>query len=111
MTSLEKIDSSKIGGMATGIILCLFGIAAVGYELWPSGQHVKVTTVFFSDDDGKTFYADSVFNFPPYSHNGNQANRAFVYKCDHEEFVGFLLVRYHFECHRRLSNQMPLHPI
>ena len=45
--------------------------------------------IALSDDDGKTFYPDSVFNFPPYDHNGKPANRAFVYQCDRGKFVGF----------------------
>jgi hypothetical protein len=99
----ERIDSSNIGGILVGVILCLLGAVTLGYELWPSGHRVKVTTAFYSDDDGTTFYTDSVFNFPPYDHNGKEANRAFVYRCDHGNFVGFLL-RYKPDARKRLQD-------
>ena len=102
MAIREKLQTSKIGGMLVGVILCVLGAAAVAYQLWPTNPRAKVTTIFFSDDDGKTYYADSVFNFPPYSHNGKEANRAFVYQCDHGKFVGFLL-RYKLDARKQLQ--------
>jgi hypothetical protein len=50
-----------------------------------------VTRVYFSDDDGKTYFADAIEKGLDFSHNGKPAYRAYVYRCDSgKPFVGYL---------------------
>jgi len=44
----------------------------------------------FSIDDGKTWFAASSSNVPPFDYNGKQAVRAYVFECNGKRFVGFL---------------------
>lgn len=50
-----------------------------------------ITRVYFSHDDGKTYFAGGIekgFDFP---HEGKQACRAYVFRCDSgKAFVGYL---------------------
>jgi hypothetical protein len=47
---------------------------------------------FFTDDDGETWYKDSVDDIPPYDHNGKTAVRAVIYSWagGSKQFCGFL---------------------
>ena len=99
----EKLAESKVGGIVVAIVLCLIAGALLTIELWPSQQRVDLSVNFYSDDDGKTYYTDSVYNFPPYEHNGKTAYRAFVYQSDHGKFVGFLL-RYRPDARKKLQD-------
>ena len=46
--------------------------------------------VFFTDDDGKSWFADDAKKVPPFDHNGKEAFRAHVYKCDGKTFVNHM---------------------
>jgi hypothetical protein len=78
-------------GVTAGIIVVALGIiiwqAAGGSGSAPSGPN----KLFYSDDDGATYFADDVTKVPPFDHNGKPAVRAHVYKCkDGKKFVGYL---------------------
>ena len=52
----------------------------------PSGDQA-----YYSDDDGKTWFADALQKATPFKHNGKDAVRAMVYRCsDGKTFVNFL---------------------
>lgn len=44
---------------------------------------------FYSDDDGQTWFTDSLVKSSPFDHNGKQAFRVYVYECN-----GVAKVRY-----------------
>ena len=73
-----------------GAVVLAIGINA--YHLWPE-KKLSQTLAYFSDDDGKTWYADNRDNIPPYDHNGKQAVRAIVfsYANGSKQFCGYLL--------------------
>ena len=65
--------------------------------IWRGGaQRNEVTRTltqsWYTDDDGKTWYADDKSLSPPIDHNGKTAVRAYVFSCDggKHEFVGYL---------------------
>ena len=103
MAIREKLGESKIGGLLVGVVLLVIAGVALTIELWPTTQHVNLATNYYSDDDGKTYYSDSLFKFSPYAHEGKTAYRAFVYQSDHGKFVGFLL-RYKPYARKRLED-------
>ena len=46
--------------------------------------------VYFSNDDGKTFFADSATKVPPFEKDGKPAVRAHVFECGGKRVVGYL---------------------
>jgi hypothetical protein len=91
-------------GIAVGIVL----IAAV-VLIWQflGGSRTSTLTApitgdqaYYSEDDGKTFFADDVKKISPWKHAGKEAVRAHVYRCSKgEPFVGYL------ERHTELAKQ------
>jgi hypothetical protein len=66
----------------------------------------KIDRAFYSDDDGQTYFVDSVDKLFPFDHNGKQAYRAYVFKCgDGTTFVGYL-ARYTDSAKSRLQELM-----
>jgi hypothetical protein len=49
-----------------------------------------LTKAYYSDDDGKTFFADNVRKLTPFTRGGKNAVRAYVYKCGSTTIVGYL---------------------
>ncbi len=99
---------NKKPGLTSGIVIAIIvlALALVVYELSPKGAAPLRTGVYYSDDDGKTFYIDSMSNLPPYDHDGKQAVLAHVYHCgSNPPFVGFLQ-KYTDDMRERLA-----HPI
>lgn len=88
---INKKPGVFIGVSAAVVVLAIIWLA---YSLRGTKPAAAVLTTkgFFSDDDGKSFYADDVKNIPPYDHNGKKAYRARVYevKGSNQRFVGYL---------------------
>jgi hypothetical protein len=49
-----------------------------------------VSKMYYSDDDGKTYFADSTSKIFPFDHNGKQACRAWVFQGSGQPFVAYL---------------------
>jgi len=86
---LNQHPSVAIGG--GGVIVALaIGFIVVqvmaGRHKYPEGPPDS----YFTDDDGKTFFAASSTNIPPFDHNGQQAVSAYVFQCDGQKFVGYM---------------------
>jgi hypothetical protein len=45
---------------------------------------------YFTVDNGKTFFAASSDNIPPFDYKGQQAVHAYVFQCDGKKFVGYM---------------------
>src|SRR3954466_10383727 len=93
--------------IALGVMIGVVAIA-VGYvvmqvlasrKTFPS----KSPEDFFTVDDGKTFFAASRDNLPPFDYQGKQAVHAYVFECSdsHKRFVG-VLERYSAESRKKL---------
>jgi len=54
------------------------------------GPATKMPDSYFTVDDGKTFFAASSSNLPPFDYKGSQAVRAYVFECNGKRFVGFV---------------------
>ena len=61
--------------------------------MWPTKPHQSATGTFYTDDDGQTYFRDSIYKFPPWDHDGKQANIAMVYSSASGNFVAYQ-VRY-----------------
>lgn len=86
---LNQHPSVAIGG--GGAVACLaIGLIVVqvmaGRHKYPDGPPES----YFTVDDGKTFFAASSTNIPPFDYNGQQAVEAYVFQCGGQKFVGFM---------------------
>jgi hypothetical protein len=82
-------------GITIGIIVVVLGFIVWqikgGLSSTPEGGGSSGgTKVYFSDDDGQTYFADDAAKVPPFDHGGKQAVRAHVVKCDGKTFVNYL---------------------
>jgi hypothetical protein len=89
-------------------IMCaaVFVVLAVGiaiYTHWPDKQPNPLHA-YYSDDDGKTWFTDSIYQVPPFDHNGKPAVFAQIYTYDDgkKQFCGYLS-RYTPEAKQRLD--------
>jgi len=83
----SKGKPNAVGIVAVCMILCA-GVV-IFLELRPSKAPATVG-VYFTVDDGKTWYADDAGNCPPYNHNGQQAVRCMVFNAGGSDFAGYL---------------------
>lgn len=88
-------DAMNAHPQATKGVVSLFvlvAVAAVGVQLFGGQRRVatELPDVYFTDDDGKTFFAASQDNIPPFDHNGKQAMAAYVFNCEGAKFVGYM---------------------
>lgn len=90
----QDAEAAKKKKVKIGIgVLCLVVAAASLYYNFGGGQTFRVDQRLYSDDDGKTWYADSSNNIPPYEHNGKTAYGAVVmsYAGGKKQFCAYLL--------------------
>jgi hypothetical protein len=102
----EKMnDNPQITTGVTAAIILL----VVGYIIYASmggsaGVRVPAGSVkvFFTDDDGATWFPDDSKKVPPFDHNGKQAYGAVVYKCAGKTFVNHMF-RYTPEAKKKVE--------
>ena len=106
MSLRDKLNDNP--RITTGVTIALITIV-LGYTLFsstrggPGGAPPPVANrAFYSADDGATWFADDATRIPPFDHNGKQAVRARVYRCDGKTFVNHL-ERYTPEARKRLE--------
>lgn len=91
MSIRKKLNNQPILSSAIAIVVVL-GAAYVIYSAVAGGEkRFYGATAYYSDDDGKTYFKDNAFKPVPYTDNGKEVVRAFVYSCPSKgEFVAFL---------------------
>jgi len=83
--------NQRVCGAVAGVaVLAALGVSM--RSLSGSEQPPRVERVFYSDDDGATYFVDNVDRLPPFDHDGKPAVRAHVFRCGHggDAFVGYL---------------------
>jgi hypothetical protein len=99
--SLNKKQSLSIG-MAVAFLICAAGIIII--SRWPE-HRFSGKTVFYTDDDGQSWYVGSLFQTPPIDRNGKQTVRAVVYSCDNgNKKICAYLIRYLASDKKRIDN-------
>jgi hypothetical protein len=66
--------------------------------------------LYFTDDDGKTFFPESAAKIPPFDHSGKQAVEAIVYKCDGKEPFVNHMKRFTPEAKKQMESMSKLDP-
>lgn len=78
--------------IAYSIVSVMVAIAAYVIYTTLSGSGSSIPTqVYYTADDGQTYYVDSAKLIPPFESDGKTVLRAFVYECHDEEFVNHLM--------------------
>ena len=97
--------------LTTGVTAGIIGVTLL-WILWSTfggGGGVEGGSgggkAFFTDDDGKTWFADDATKIPPFDRSGKQAVRAHVYKCDGKTFVNHM-ERYTPDAKKKLEAAM-----
>jgi hypothetical protein len=99
----EKLNDGKFGIIVGVVMVALAGLA-IYYYTRPAFPHVDATQLYYSDDDGASYYKDSVYKFPPYDHNGKTAYQVTVLSDNGHKFVGYL-IRYTPDAHKQLEDK------
>jgi hypothetical protein len=86
----EKLNDGPIGLIVTIVFVILAAGVAI-YLIKPKSLPNPHIT-FYSDDDGQSYFTDGVYNFPPFDHNGREADLALVYADSNgHRFVGYMM--------------------
>jgi hypothetical protein len=100
----ESLQRNRKVGLAVAMIMILVAAGVATHYLWPHGKQFDPSKAFYTEDDGRTYFVDSVYNFPPFDHNGKTAVEAVVAVSDGHYFVGYLL-RYKPEARKELQEK------
>ena len=87
----EQLNQKPWLGAAVGGGALLLGAAFILAQL--SGGNdagAAAKAAFFSIDDGKTWFEGDASKVPPFTHEGKEAVRAYVFECDGKPFVNHL---------------------
>jgi hypothetical protein len=81
----------KTAGSVAGVIVVVMIITIVVQVLanrrrFPS----DFPQVYFTADDGKSWFAASASNIPPWDYQGQPAVAAYVFQCNGKRFVGYM---------------------
>lgn len=85
----QSLNKKPALAITIAIVLVAGSAFAIFRESHPP-EAVVDTRVYFTDDDGKTWFKDEVNKIPPFDHDGKQAVRSFMYQHNGQTFVGYL---------------------
>lgn len=90
----QSINERPILAVVLSAAAAAVGVVFIARSLFGSGSFAQVPhavdRAFYSDDDGKTWFADDIRRTPPFDHNGKAAVRAMVFRCGDVTFVNYL---------------------
>lgn len=82
MTVREYISKHPRVTVSVTLIVCLLAIAYLVFNLFGGSTVFEPRKAWFTDDDGKTWFAADAAKKPPFNHNGKPAVMCFVYTHD-----------------------------
>ena len=99
MGAREWIEKNKNLSTAASVVLLVIGIGYMVYQFLPERPQTKE---WYTIDDGKTWFRDSIRKVPPFQQDGKEAVLAKVYKCHGQTYVGYMK-RYKPEAKRKME--------
>lgn len=72
------------------VIVVLVGVLAYLQFRGGTVELQQADKLFFTTDDGATFFTEDAKKEPPFDHNGKQAVRAHVFEAGGKKFVGYM---------------------
>ena len=99
----RTIQGKPLAGVGIAAFMLLIAGVILAHQFWPQ-KKANLTLAYLTDDDGKTWYADSAYSVPPIDHNGKTAVFAEVYTYDggNKQFCAYL-EKYNPEAKKRLE--------
>jgi hypothetical protein len=93
MSIRETINGRpKMVSVIVAAALVVIGLTVFAEIRPPTGSISLAGKLYFTVDDGKTYFTDDSAKIPPFDHDGKQAVQAAVFRCDQgQPFVGYLL--------------------
>jgi hypothetical protein len=85
------IQGKPLAGVGMAVLLLFLAGAILARQFWPE-KRAKLSQAYYSDDDGQTWFQDSVYRVAPFDHNGRNAVIAEIYNYDDgsKEFCAYL---------------------
>jgi hypothetical protein len=77
----EKINSARTMGFVVAGVLLVVAASQIAFFFHPH-RRLSTDETYYTDDDGQTYFKDSIYKFPPFDHDGKQANMAVLYSSD-----------------------------
>jgi len=91
MSIRESLSSNKSVGMGVACAIIIVSVGTIAYQVVgmrnPARSELRV---YYSVDDGTTFFVDGEERLPPFSYSGGTAVRAHVFEGSNGPFVGYL---------------------
>jgi hypothetical protein len=103
----EKVNAKPKVGAAIALIVVLAGGWFIYKQTRPEQAPAGGPQVYYSDDDGKTWFPGGVTQVPPIDHNGKEAVRCFVFEAGGQPFAGYLK-KFSRTVASRLSHNLPV---
>jgi hypothetical protein len=98
----EQINSNPKVGVGLAALLAVVAGAMI-YHFHEPALPGFPTGAFYSDDDGKTWFKDSIYRFAPFDHDSKTAVMALVFSDGQGQFVA-LLERYTAQTKKQLED-------
>jgi hypothetical protein len=97
----ERLNENRGVTVALASTLVALAVVWIVVQILASRKRFPTSApdAYFSVDDGKTWFAASSDNVPPFDHEGKPAVRAYVYECAGKRFVAYL-ERYTPQAHK-----------
>ncbi len=100
----ETLNKNKSLSVGSAVLLFLVAGGYLAYSQWPE-RIPKGDKAYYTVDDGKTWFVDSVYKTPPFDYNGQTAVRAVVFTYDNEHKTFCPIVeRYNTDIKKRLDD-------
>ncbi len=78
----EIINEKRSVSLGVAILMLICAGVYAGYTMHGPRPRPKGDKAFYTVDDGKTWFVDSIYKVPPFIHDGKTAVRALVYSYD-----------------------------
>lgn len=87
----RAIQGKPIIGVSIGVVCILVAGLLLAKQFWPV-KKANLLQAYYTDDGGQTWFKDSVYQVPPFEHNGKEAVIAEVYSYDDgsKEFCAYI---------------------
>ncbi len=85
----EKLNQNPRATTAATIAIVVIALGFIVWQLIPQQPTVQ-TKQYYSNDDGKTWFADDMNKIMPFDKDGKPAVKANVFRCGGTDFVGYL---------------------
>jgi hypothetical protein len=91
MAIRETLQKNPVAATVAAALLIVIFVFVIRFELKGQSDFSNADKLFYSDDDGKTWFLDDPAKGSPIDYDGKKAYRALVYRCPGgQPFVAYL---------------------